>query len=255
MLRNFFAFTIYLLLTAVLFGQEESGQYKPSMQDQFSLGLGAAYSSKVYKGDDSSFYPIPMIYYQKDNLYFKGKTAGYELYKQGDLSLDLIAQWRFDGYDDSDSDYLDGMHDRKMTIDAGAQLAYFDGWGKTTVSFVNDILSKHNGHQIDLSYQKRIKLDDNLSITPLAGLIYQSNNLADYYYGVRRDEAIAGRAKYTAGDSYNPYIGINVNHKLGENWSVIANAQLQWFDDEIKDSPIVDKDHQLFIMAGAAYNF
>lgn len=255
MSRKLVKVSTVLLLTAALYGQEVSEQYKPSMQDQFSLGLGAAYSSKVYKGDDSNVYPIPFIYYQKDNFYIRGKTAGYQVYKQDNLSLDLIAQWRFDGYDDSDSDYLDGMHDRKMTIDAGAEISYTDVWGKMSLSFVNDALGKHHGHELVLSYQKRIQAGKKTALTPSAGLIYKSSNLSNYYYGVRNNEAIAGRPKYTAGESCNPFLGLNFNHKLDDNWSVIANTQIVWFEDEITDSPIVDKTYQLSIILGISYKF
>jgi outer membrane protein len=235
---------------SLAFAQEES-ESSPLNVD---AGLGIAYRSKLYRGDDSNVTPIPMIFYEGERFYFKGKTAGYGLLRDGGLSFDLIAQWRPDGYDASDSRYLSGMSDRDMTIDVGVSASYADGWGMTSVSLVTDILGKHDGQELTLSYGKRF-VREQWSFVPSAGAAWQSSNLTDYYYGVRGKEATAERPKYSGHDSISPFVAMQVNCRINEAWSAMAIIRYEWLDSDISDSPIVSKHHDMLVMIGAMYKF
>lgn len=229
-----------------------TGQERPTSMT--NVGIGVVYRNSVYRKDDAKVMPIPMVYYESEDFFFKGRAVGYHLVKKGGLSLDILGQWRFDGYDDSDSRFLRGMDDREMTLDAGIELSYNDGWGKTSVSFVSDILGRHDGQEISVSYGKRFT-KGKWAFTPAAGAIWHSHNLADYYYGVRPNEALAQRPAYSVGEAWNPMVRVNVMYQINKQWSAMGIIGYEWLDNEISDSPIVDDDYQIQCMVGVMYLF
>jgi len=228
------------------------GQERP--KSMTNVGVGMIYRNSVYKKGDAMVMPIPMVYYESKDFFFKGRSLGYHLLKKGQFSLDVIGEWRFDGYDDSDSNFLRGMDDRQMTLDGGVELSYFDGWGVMNVSFVSDMLGRHDGQELSLNYGKRL-IKGKWTLTPAAGAIWHSHNLADYYYGVRPNEALAQRPAYSVGQAWNPTVRLNVMYKINEQWSALGLIRYERLDNEISDSPIVDDDYQIQFMAGLMYQF
>jgi MipA family protein len=217
-------------------------------------GLGVVVGNSLYKGDDTRVFPVPMLYYNFGKFGIRGSMLGYELFEDDAVAVSAIAKWRFDGYDEDDSDYLDGMDERKMSLDGGFQLVYSDGWGQSSFSWVTDMLGRHDGQELVVSYSKRFAADK-FSFTPSAGLMYSSGNLNDYYYGVMADEALANRPMYEASKSWNPFVSLNIGYEINERWSVMSLVGYQWLSSEITDSPIVDDDYKAVIMTGLMYGF
>lgn len=219
-----------------------------------NLGAGFVYRSPVYRGQDADGMPIPMIFYQKGNLSFRGTRLGYQLYKEDAFSLDVLAKWAFRGYDDDDSRHLNGMDDRDSSIEGGIAASYHDGWGTTSVSVVTDLLGKHDGQEIVFGYAKRF-IREPWVLTPSVGVTWQSNNLTDYYYGVERDEVTGSRPYYSAGDAWNPFVSLTTQYYFTEKWSSLVMLSYEWLDNEISDSPIVNKQYQVRLMAGIMCKF
>ena len=238
-----------ILICSTAFAQ--TGQ---DVNSTFVLGPGVVISDKPYKGIDSSIYPIPLVKYVSGRFYISGAAAGYRLLADESWTFDVIGKWRSDGYDADDSSRLEGMHNRNMTIDAGGEFTLTGDWGRAWISIVTDTLSQHDGQEIKLGYAKPF-IFDKLTISPSGGLIWQSNNLADYYYGVRADEAAAGRPAYQVGDSTNWFIGLSARYQPDERWTLMAGATYQFLDRKIRRSPIVDDSFIVSFLAGAMYKF
>jgi len=219
-----------------------------------NLGAGFIYRSPVYRGQDADGLPIPMIFYQKGNLYFRGSRLGYQFYKDDAFSLDVLAAWAFRGYDDDDSRHLNGMDDRDSSIKGGLAASYHDGWGTASVSFLTDLLGEHDGQEISFRYAKRF-IREPWVLTPSAGITWQSNNLTDYYYGVERNEVAVSRPYYSAGEAWNPFVSLTTQYYFTEKWSSLVMLQYEWLDSEISDSPIVNKQYQVRLMAGVMCKF
>jgi outer membrane protein len=225
-----------------------------TVSSTLNLGAGFVYRSPVYRGQDADGLPIPMVFYQKDRLYFRGSRLGYQVYKEDAFSFDVLAKWAFRGYDADDSRHLRGMDDRDGSIEGGVAFSYNDGWGTAGISFVTDLLSKHDGQEMTFSYAKRF-IHEPWVLTPSAGITWQSNNLTDYYYGVERDEVMAGRPYYSVGEAWNPFVSLTTQYYFTEKWSSLVMLQYEWLDSEISDSPIVNKQYQVRVMAGVMCKF
>jgi outer membrane protein len=195
-----------------------------------------------------------MFSYEGRRFYFRGVAAGYRLFQGTNWSIAPVLWPRFDGYEEDDSGALRGMDDRDMTLDGGLAFSLRGDWGVFGASLVTDILGKHDGQELELSYSKPLRRGPWV-IAPTAGLRWESSNLVDYYYGVRDDEARTGRPAYDADAAFDPFVGLRLLRALGKKWTFLAAAQYEWFDGEIADSPIVDEDYDISVMVGLLYSF
>lgn len=219
-----------------------------------SIGFGTIIRKEPYKGYDVHAYPVPVIFYQSNKFFFRELTAGYHLYNDRCFRVNAIVSGRLDGYDDDDSDALEGMDDRKHTVDAGIEAFYRDGFGTTKLSLVGDITNEHQGYEAELTYSKRFN-NGRFSIVPTIGAAYLSQNLTDYYYGVRNDEARAGRPAYEVDGEFSFLSRLRLLYQLSQKWQFYSFAGYQWFGSEVNDSPIVSRDYQVTAGLGFMYEF
>ena len=221
---------------------------------KISVGAGAIVTSKPYRGTNARVYPVPMFSYEGRRFYFRGVAAGYRLFEGTNWSLAPVLSPRFDGYDENDSSALWGMDDRDVSLDAGLAFTLRGDWGVFGAALVTDVLGKHDGQELELSYSKPLRWEK-WTIAPALGLHWQSSNLVDYYYGVRVKERRAGRPAYDADEAVNPFVALRVQRRLGKKWNVLGAIQYEWFDDEISDSPIVDDNYDISVVTGVLYTF
>jgi outer membrane protein len=81
-----------------------------------------------------------------------------------------------------------------------------------------------------------------VSISPALRLNWLSAAVANYDFGVSAEQATIDRPAYEPGGSINPEIGVSVYAELGGHWILIASLGVDFLDNGIQDSPIVDQD-------------
>jgi len=247
---------ISLLATAWCEGAErqENTADRPSVY----VGGGAIISSKPYEGMDAKAYPVPLFAYEGKRLYFRGITGGYWLFTWNGLSIGPVLQPRFDGFEEDDSSALDGMDDREWSVDGGAGVSWLTDIGLFGLTFVSDLLGRHDGQELDFSYTILFKWGG-FDFIPSTGVRWKSENLVDYYYGVRADEVrldpAPARLAYSGSDAVDPYVRLAVRRKLVPRWSLLMAAQYEWLDSEITDSPIVDDGYDASFLLGLLYTW
>lgn len=222
------------------------------------VGGGAIISTQPYVGTDTRVYPLPLFTYEGKRLYFRGIVGGYWLYSFDGFSVGPVIRPRFEGYEEDDSSELRGMDDRDWSIDGGLGLSWMTDVGLFGVTFVTDMLGRHNGQELDLSYTILFQWGG-FDFVPSLGVRWKSENLVDYYYGVNDDEirfdGAVSRASYDGNDAVNPYLQLAVRRKLSDRWSLLGAVQYEWLDSEITDSPIVDDDYEASFLLGILYSW
>ncbi len=234
-------------------GEADESTVEPSKPERF-IGGGAVISAKPYEGVDSKVYPVPMFGYEGERLYIRGIGAGYRIFRKGGWSLGPVVRPRFDGYRASDSRALAGMKDRDLTVYGGVALGWLTGRGLIGANWVTDLLGRHSGQELEVSYTARFSLAG-FDLIPSVGLSYKSNRLVDYYYGVRASEARDGRPAYKGGAATDPFVRLVARRKLVGQWELLGTVQCEWFDREIINSPIVDKAQSVSFVGGVLYSF
>ena len=220
----------------------------------WGVGLGMISEDEGYTevGSDSTAVPIFIINYGK--FYLMGPKFGYQLYGNNNYTFGLIGNYRLDGYEAEDSPYLKGMDDRDGTLDIGVEYSYDTGFGKIGIEVVADTLGKHEGYQADISFSYPINFD-NGQLSPYIGAEYRSDDLVNYYYGVKNTEVTQIRQFYQADSAVNLVMGIRSTWFSGPHHRFVAMLQFKAFDDSIKDSPIIDADDAYNMIFGYAYVF
>ena len=248
---------ILLFVVNAAFGR---GTNEPESRpaDMFMAGGGAVITQNPYKGIGTEIQGIPLFLYKTDRFSLYGPIMDYSLLKEKRWEVRGLARVRFEGYEEDDSRYLQGMDDREWTLELGGSLSRILGEARITTEVYADVLNEHKGHQFRLSYNYDFKGPANirdLLVTPSLGITYRSSRLNDYYYGVRSAEAIPGRPEYDVGDSVGMLTALRLNYRFNDRWSVMGMAFLEWLGDEITDSPIVDEDYVASFLIGIMYRF
>ena len=92
-------------------------------------------------------------------------------------------------------------------------------------------------------------------LTPKFGVNWLSTDLGNYDYGVPESAAQPGRPAYSVGDSVSLEVGFGGLVEISEDWRVAFNFAVEYLDDEITDSPIVDDDRVVKGFAALTYTF
>lgn len=234
-------------------------------------GLGAI--TQPYVGAKGVKYvPEPLIIFQSDRFEFIGRSIGFELWSNEHLAVNALGQWRFFGHDGGgDSDFLAGMDERKSTGELGFRVEYEiqEGRGQVSGAAVADALSRHGGWEVEARASYELSTWAPLSVRPNGGVRYQSSSLADYYFGVDPEEALIQanaspgitddglivRPAYDVGDVLTPFVGLVARQSVHPKVAVVGGFDLNLLDEEVRDSPIVDEDVQLFAFIGMIYVF
>jgi len=247
------------ILLVVHFGVEanEQQERRPE-QGSLLVGAGLMIKDEPLKGIGTKVYPLPFYMYQGKAFSMRGLSASYEVLDEPMWSVRGLARFRTDGYDADDSSDLDGMSDRRNSLDVGAELWIENSWGNVGLDWVTDALGKHDGHEATLSYVVPIKGAfgiKKLGLRPMFGLCWRSENLNNYYYGVRSKEATANRTAYKSGESVDPHAGVALDYQLAKRWSIFSMFRSEWLGSEITDSPIIDQDNVVSVILGLVYRF
>ena len=233
-----------------------SNNVKPAKQ--FSIGIGTVLTNEPYKKIDTKVRVIPFFLYRTEKILLYGPMMNYSLFKDQSYEIGFIAKTRFEGYEENDSDFLQGMDEREWTLEIGGYGSKEFNFGKITADFSTDILNRHQGYELKSYYSytfRNVLKTPGLMISPNVGINYRSNHLNNYYFGVRSSEVIAGRPEYNAGDSIGLLAGTRINYMFSEKISIMGMISLEWLGDEIKKSPVVDKNFESSFILGIVYNF
>lgn len=217
------------------------------------FGGGVAVTDPAYVGYNRQITPIPLIFYHYGRFFFAGVTAGYLLSNDEHYRFSLVVKPQFNRLKASDSSQLAGIETREWSLDGGANLDLFGGWGRVNLGVDHDLLHRNNGSSANLGYHYGFRLGD-WTLSPGLGLHWESANLTDYYYGVSPAEVIPGRPAYTPGAATNPYADVSLSTAISAHWQFRGFLRYERFAGAIHDSPIVDRSGSPTVFIGFVYN-
>ena len=130
-------------------GNQESTTSKDPGESDFSwsLGFGFIASPRPYKDTNVRYFPVPVLGFRYKRIFFEGIRGGIDIVEKGKLKANLFAQVRFRGLEPDDSPFLEGMNERRKSIDAGTQVVYQGRPVGFRFGFVSDVLGRSNGQE------------------------------------------------------------------------------------------------------------
>ncbi len=231
------------------------------------LGVGVIASTQPYSiiDDDYLVNAIPSLSYDKGRVWIQGKQLGVILTDpegEGPWEVSALLDYRFQGFDGDDVDPDAGFRefeDRNGTLEAGTVITYAMGDARLLGQFRHDVLDEHGGFDLSLQAEYNWQPFKYTFVRPYIGIKFQSEDLADYYFGVREEEqpeiaciALAGvicpePEAELVGETVNPYVGVFVRQALSKHLVLGGFVTHDFFADEIKESSIIDEEGQTTI--------
>ncbi|MDN8600859.1 MipA/OmpV family protein [Citrobacter enshiensis] len=224
---------------------------------EFSLGAGAVYNESPYRGYNENVHAAPLISYESESFYFRQTSLGYILSKNEKNEFSITASWMPLEFDPADNDEHDmkQLDKRDSTAMVGAAWYRHEKWGSVKVSAAADVLDNSNGWVGEVSVFRPMPVGK-FTLTPSAGVLYYDKNFNDYYYGVSDSESRrSGLSSYSPDDSWMPYVGLAMKYPLTNNLVLVASATYTVLPDDVKDSPMVDRDDSFTFLSGVSWRF
>lgn len=219
-------------------------------------GAGVVMSTSPYDGVKTKTMTLPFLSGEYKNFYLQGVEAGYRFYKNDPWTLSVVVTPRFMGYSSEDSAALNGMEDRKRSMDAGLKADYALPWHALTLSgkVLTDTLSRSDGTVYGLFIHRAVK-GKIFRLFLSSGVRYQNKSLVDYYYGVRDNEVRSGRPAYTPRGAVNPFADAVFSFGISKKVIVVTRFGVEALGSDIRKSPVVDESYVLSAAAGLTYRF
>ena len=198
---------------------------------------------------------IPAITYNGARLQVLGPNVSFGMVGTGKLRLAAAGSYRLGVYDEDDSDYLNGMGDRDSTFMAGLALQAELPMGfDAALSYQHDVLDRIGGGEARIAVDKSFQFG-NFRFSPELGVNWVAQDLADYDFGVPQEKSTAARPAYRLDSVFTADVGVSMLYEITTDWLMVMNVAVEFFDDEITDSPIVDEDYVLKSFLAINYVF
>lgn len=238
----------YLPLISLLFA---SSAYSES---KWGIGLGSLVQDNGYVDQSTEVNILPIVYYESGNFSILGPRFGYEFADLEGFEFTFVGQLNLGGYKEEDGDIFTGMEERSGSVDLGLEIEYESDYGDFSFSYLTDATSEHEGNELSFKYSLPFIFESSM-VTPYIGYVRQSEEMIDYYYGVRANEATLERPFYKGEAASGIEVGVFSLWRFGKHHNVVSDLSFVTLADEIKDSPLVDASNNVSLILGYLYVF
>lgn len=251
-----------LALAAALFGALPTHAAGPGAEVQSSswgLGIGVGSKQKPYAGIDRDTEVLPLIEFENKYIRLLGpalevKLPGLAISDTQRLNFRIAARYAiFGGYEADDAPILVGMGERKDGFWAGPKIEWKNSLVNVTAEWVRDASGYSKGQRLSLGLDRTWRPGEHVMLTPRVAAIWQDRKYNDYYFGVRNDEALAGRPAYKGESGVNAEVGLRGIYRIDRHHSVLLDASVTRLAPEIKDSPLVDRSTENRVLLAYVY--
>lgn len=255
---------LLVVALAITLGDAVAQQPGQSASDKTSwgLGLGVISTQKPYKDIDRESKLLPLPFFENRYLQLFGPTLEVKLSGLGlgdpqRLDFRLVAQMNLDGagYEADDAPVLNGMAEREGGYWAGAKAKWRNGFADVGIEWLADVSNNSKGQRLSLSLERGWRLGEKLMLTPRVGIAWVDDNYVDYYFGVRKSEALAGRPAYVGKSGLMPGVGVRAVYRFDNHHAAMFDARAVKLADSIKDSPLVDASVENRLLLSYMYRF
>lgn len=280
MLKILSLLLIFATLAVQACPDEASCVEENSWQLGVAIGLGAR-SNPLVDGDSVPLVVMPDIAWYGEKAYFDNGELGYqwvetpayaiETYLTLDRERAFFSFWHpvnvfapnagfasdsllASAEEASQRVSIDQIASRKWAVNAGMRLHWFTASGEWTISVESDVSDVHQGQKAILAYTHKGQAGSwRWSIRP--AVIWKSENLTDYYYGLDGRDEIIGQQFYHAEGGIQPAISVAATRKISQDWQWIMRASYQYLHTGMRDSPLVEENAIRSLFIGVGYRF
>jgi len=227
---------------------------------KWGLGIAAVNSQKAYKGIDRETKALPMIRFENEYVKVGGlglevKLPSLELGESSRIKFGIVGKMELGGYEADDAPILAGMAERKSGFWAGAKVEWENDLADVSAQWTADTAGYSNGQRFSLGLEKNWRLGRQVMVAPHLTAHWLDRKYVGYYYGVRPDEATAGRAAHAGTAGVNMEVGVRTMYLMDQHHSVMLDVSVTSLAKRIKSSPLVDRSSTNRVIVGYLYSF
>lgn len=233
---------ILLSMTNLTLAQDSSNdaEARPGFPQGYIYGSGVAFQQQIYKGYDQRTIAIPLLGYAGEKFNVFGPFISYSLVRNQNWDFDLNLSPRFKGFDEDDSDFFQGLEERKDSLDAGFTAKYKQNQWSYQFKALADVLSRSSGSDLEVNMARKFKINA-LTIEPSIAINQLDQNMTDYYYGLPSEEATTSRNFYKGSSTINKSLKLSISHPIPIGL-LRLDLKNTWYGSGIAGSPLVDDD-------------
>lgn len=227
-------------------------------KQKVTIGLGPYFQSQPYTGAKALVLPSPVVFYDNSLFYVRWSRLGVYFLgdKQEDFAwgLSLTAQPRTLGYKPSDAPILNGMDERKSSLEGGVALSVKYKNYYLENMLLHDLLGYHkswlNRTEVGAKYEV-----GKFEIYPSVVMLYFSDKFMNYYYGVKQNEATPNRPFYQANGGFEFGVQSYFKYPFAGNFSALINLRYDLLPKEAKNSPLTNDNYIYSGLVSVIYTF
>lgn len=265
-------FTLYAGLLSLLFSstawaqqnnqsagerpQGGPGQGRPMVQpDFFSAGVAAGAGWTEFVDSDIVINPFPFVAFKQGRFYSNQAGVGFELYKNKGFRISAVTEVAFQETNRNQVDSLDDMESLDIPLYAGVSVDVPLDRFVLTGTVQRELGLASEGWRAMGSISRPIFVNRKLQLSPSFTFQWQDDRVTDYLYGVSTRDVLPTRALFEADDSFKLSGSLTGIYRLSDKFTLVGSSGLTWHNDDIVDSPIVDRRTVFSTFLAIGYNF
>ena len=229
-----------------------------AQKETITIGAGPYIQTQPYKDVDTILLPSPVIFFDNSLFYIRWSRGGFyflgEKNENYSWGLSITAQPRTNEYKASDSTILQGMSDKKSSLEAGVALSATIDASYIEIMLLTDILDRYDSWIVKTEIGYDFELGK-FHFYPSLIAIYQSSEFINYYYGVSTDEATPNRPEYHAGKAFQLGMQTYIKYPITHNFAALLNARVDKLPSQATNSPIVTENYVYSGLLSLIYTF
>jgi outer membrane protein len=123
------------------------------------------------------------------------------------------------------------------------------------VAYFTDWLGVAGGQSVRVSVFHQIADTRRWDIGTYVALDYVTHKTAQYYYGVRPEEATSTRPSYDPRNAFDALVGVSGAYKLNSRYAVMFSTSVNVLGTGAASSPIVEKRNGMITYLGLALTY
>lgn len=222
-----------------------------------SLGMAAAGFIVPYKDTPAKVVPLPAVGYEDGTLFWQGGRGGFHIVENSSHRMDfyLGIDPRHFRPEDSTDWQIRQLNKRRIGVASGLAYTLTTRAGSFSTSLERDVINHSDGMSAEAAWSYTLRRD-RWSLIPAAGVRWDNGAQNRYYYGISAEESARSHlAEWRPGDAFTPWLGLSLLYAPGDRLLTYISAQYERLPDEVRHSPMNDRDSATIITAGFSYRF
>lgn len=227
--------------------------------NDYTFGIAFSSRQSPYVGAENSSFGYPYI----TSFRHPSMTEDWFVVRDGAIGMRQVTSggWEYSlqgrvqtlSFGPDIGEELRGIAEPDWTIELGPSIGFRRWPIQMWLATWFETFGRHHGATAEFAFLYPIQLSRGY-LVPRIGLEYQDKDYADYYYGISAAAATPGRPEYHPGAALGSSARIEWGYRIGNKWLLSGKVGVENLADEIRESPIVDRDHVWFANIGLAYN-